>query len=188
LGHASGFSFYPGKNLGALGDGGAVTTDDSVLAETVRDLANYGSSQKYHHERKGVNSRLDEIQAAMLRVKLKYLNSEIKLRTETAKYYLENIKNELVTLPYVETSSVWHLFVIRTAKRESLVKHLAEDGVQTLSHYPVPPQKQGAFVEWDQIKFKISDALHREVLSLPISSVQPVESTKHIVESVNEFS
>ena len=190
LGDASGFSFYPGKNLGALGDGGAVTTNDEELANTIRALGNYGSHKKYENLYKGTNSRLDEIQAAMLRVKLRYLDDEIKHRREIAHYYLENIDNPSITLPTTHyplsaNSHVWHVFVIRTKKREELQKYLSENGIQTLIHYPLPPHRQEAYKEWNDQSYPISEQIHDEVLSLPISGVQSLEDTKKIVNLLN---
>ena len=187
LGDASGFSFYPGKNLGALGDGGAVTTNDEELANAIKALANYGSHKKYENLYKGVNSRLDEMQAALLRVKLRYLDIEINKRQEIANFYLENIKNENIVLPTITTDSVWHLFVIRTAKREELQKYLQENAIQTLIHYPLAPHKQVAYKEWNNQSFPISEQIHDEVLSLPISGVQSLEDTKKIVKVLNDF-
>jgi len=187
LGDASGFSFYPGKNLGALGDGGAVTTNDEELVNTIKALGNYGSHKKYENLYKGINSRLDEMQAAMLRVKLRYLDKEIEKRKEIAKYYLENITNENIILPTITTDSVWHLFVIRTSKREKLQKYLLGNGIQTLIHYPLPPHKQEAYIEWKDEHYPISEQIHNEVLSLPISGVQSLEDTKEIVRVVNDF-
>ena len=189
LGDASGFSFYPGKNLGALGDGGAVTTNDEELANAIKALGNYGSHKKYENLYKGVNSRLDEMQAAMLRVKLKYLDEESNKRREIANYYLENIKNDNLIVPEVraEDNHVWHLFVIRTSKRDELQKYLLDNGVQTLIHYPIPPHKQVAYKEWKNESYPISEQIHDEILSLPISGVQSLEDTKNIVEKLNEF-
>ena len=188
LGDASGFSFYPGKNLGALGDGGAVTTNDAELASTIKALGNYGSHKKYENLYKGVNSRLDEIQAALLRVKLRYLDKEVEKRREIANYYLQNIKNENIILPTLraEDNHVWHLFVIRTSKRDELQKYLLDNGVQTLIHYPIPPHNQNAYKEWNNESYPISEQIHTEVLSLPISGVQNLENTKNIVEKLNE--
>jgi len=186
-GDASGFSFYPGKNLGALGDAGAVTTNDKDLADTIRALGNYGSAKKYENIYKGTNSRLDEIQAAMLRVKIKYLDIEIKKRKEIASYYIKNIKNKNVLLPIIATDSVWHLFVIRTKKREDLIEYFLDNNVQILIHYPIPPHKQKAYKEWNVKSFPISEKIHDEVLSLPISAVQSLEDTKKIVDLINEF-
>ncbi|TLS71840.1 DegT/DnrJ/EryC1/StrS family aminotransferase [Aliarcobacter thereius] len=189
LGDASGFSFYPGKNLGALGDGGAVTTNDEDLANSIKALANYGSHKKYENLYKGTNSRLDEIQAAMLRVKLRYLDDEIEKRREIANYYLENIKNDNIVLPTVRTEDnhVWHLFVIKTSKRDELQKYLLDNNIQTLIHYPVPPHKQVAYKEWNNDSYPISEQIHNEILSLPISGVQNFEDTKKIVKIVNDF-
>ena len=187
LGDACGFSFYPGKNLGALGDGGAVTTNDKVLADTVKALGNYGGSKKYQNSYKGVNSRLDEIQAAMLSVKLKYLDSEIEKRKEVANYYIKNIKNKNITLPIVITNSVWHLFVIRTQRRDGLQEYLLNNGIQTLIHYPIPPHKQGAYAEWNGESYPISEKIHNEILSLPISGVQSLKDTQQIVQVINDF-
>ena len=189
LGDASGFSFYPGKNLGALGDGGAVTTNDEELANTIKALGNYGSHKKYENLYKGVNSRLDEMQAAMLRVKLRYLDKEVEKRREIANYYLENIKNKNIILPVVraESNHVWHLFVIRTSKRDELQKYLLDNGIQTLIHYPIPPHKQNAYKEWKNESYPISEQIHDEVMSLPISGVQSLEDTQNIVKILNDF-
>jgi len=189
LGDVSGFSFYPGKNLGALGDGGAVTTNDEELANTIKALGNYGSYKKYENLYKGVNSRLDEVQAAMLRVKLKYLDNEILKRREIANYYLENIKNDNIILPTVrdEDNHVWHLFVIRTNKRDELQKYLLDNGIQTLIHYPIPPHKQNAYKEWNNESHEISEQIHDDVLSLPISGVQSLEDTKKIIDLINKL-
>lgn len=189
LGDASGFSFYPGKNLGALGDGGAVTTNDEELANTIKALANYGSHKKYENLYKGINSRLDEMQAAMLRVKLRYLDVESTKRREISNYYLKNIKNNSIVLPIVrnEDNHVWHLFVIRTNKRDELQKYLAENGIQTLIHYPIPPHKQNAYKEWNNESYPISEQIHDEVFSLPISGVQSLEDTVKIVNLLNIF-
>ncbi len=188
LGNASGFSFYPGKNLGALGDAGAVTTNDKKLADTIRTLANYGSQKKYENLYKGINSRLDEIQAAMLRVKLKYLDEEIAKRKEIAHYYLNNITNKKIVLPTITTDSVWHLFVIRTKQRDKLQNYLHEYNIQTLIHYPIPPHKQSAYKEWEGQTFPISEQIHYEVLSLPISGIQNIDTTKYIVKVLNAYS
>ena len=189
LGDASGFSFYPGKNLGALGDGGAVTTNDEELANTIKALGNYGSHKKYENLYKGVNSRLDEIQAAMLRVKLRYLDKEIEKRREIANYYLQNIKNDNIILPFVrvEDNHVWHLFVIRTNKRDELQKYLLDNGIQTLIHYPLAPHKQDAYSEWNNESYPISEQIHNEVLSFPIGGVQDLNDTRKIVKIINEY-
>lgn len=189
LGDASGFSFYPGKNLGALGDGGAVTTNDEELANTIKALGNYGSHKKYENLYKGVNSRLDEIQASMLRVKLKYLDNEIEKRREIANYYLENIKNANIILPTVrkKDNHVWHLFVVRTNKRDELQKYLVENGIQTLIHYPIAPHKQNAYKEWNNESYLVSEQIHDEILSLPISGIQSHEDTKKIIKTLNNY-
>ncbi|QIR75446.1 DegT/DnrJ/EryC1/StrS family aminotransferase [Sulfurospirillum diekertiae] len=189
LGDASGFSFYPGKNLGALGDGGAVTTNDDELAQAVRALGNYGSHKKYENLYKGINSRLDEIQAAMMRVKLKYLDDETRKRREVATYYLENIINKNIILPTITCKDhhVWHLFVIRTQKRGELQRYLADNGIQTLIHYPIPPHKQVAYREWNSESYPISEQIHDEVLSLPISGVQSLDDSKLIVKILNDY-
>jgi dTDP-4-amino-4,6-dideoxygalactose transaminase len=189
LGDASGFSFYPGKNLGALGDGGAVTTNDDELAGVIRALGNYGSHKKYENLYQGVNSRLDEMQAAMLRVKLRFLDDEIDKRRKIADYYLQNIKNDTIILPMVRTSDnhVWHLFVIRTHNRDDLQKYLNDNGVQTLIHYPIPPHKQQAYQEWNTKSYPVSEQIHAEVLSLPISGVQSLAETNKIIDILNRF-
>jgi dTDP-4-amino-4,6-dideoxygalactose transaminase len=188
LGDASGFSFYPGKNLGALGDAGAVTTNDQMLADTIRILGNYGSHKKYENLYQGINSRLDEIQAAMLRVKLRWLDAEIVKRKEVSRYYLNHIKNSNVILPTITTDSVWHLFVIRVRKRHELQKHLVDSDIQTLVHYPLPPHKQASYKEWNSASYPVSEKIHAEVLSLPISAVQSLEDTKKITVAINNFS
>lgn len=189
LGDASGFSFYPGKNLGALGDGGAVTTNDKELAEVLRALRNYGSHKKYENLYKGINSRLDEIQAAMLRVKLKYLDEEIEKRRKIAKFYLENIKNPDIVLPFVRKREehVWHLFVIRTENRDKLQKYLYDRGIQTMTHYPIPPHKQKAYKEWKNVSLPITEKIHREVLSIPIYGSLSLDKVKYIVDTINRF-
>lgn len=189
LGDASGFSFYPGKNLGCMGDGGCVTTNDDELATKIRAIANYGSDRKYHHIYKGINSRLDEIQAAVLDVKLPHLDADNARRREIAKYYRENIKNPKITLPqtYSEDAHVWHVFVVRCKEREKLQKYLEENEIQTNIHYPTPPHKQGAYEEWKKESFPISEMLHHEVLSLPISPVMTDDEIKKVVEVVNGY-
>lgn len=190
LGDASGFSFYPGKNLGALGDGGAITTNDEELANAIRAIANYGSHKKYENLYKGVNSRLDEMQAAMLRVKLKFLDKESERRREIATYYQANIKNNKLVLPTarIRDNHVWHVFVIRTAKRDELQKYLLDNDIQTLIHYPIPPHQQVAYVdEWGCESYVISEKIHTEILSLPISGIQSIEDTMKIVTVLNEY-
>lgn len=187
LGNAAGHSFYPGKNLGALGDGGAVTTDDPLLAETVRALANYGSQRKYVFRYKGRNSRLDEIQAAVLDVKLKHLDDDNAKRKDVAKKYIEGIKNPDIILPHVENwdSHVFHIFPIMTKNREALQKYLADNGVQTLIHYPIPSHKQQCYKEWADRIYPVTEKIHAEELSLPISPVQTPEETDRIIHLLN---
>lgn len=192
-GDASGFSFYPGKNLGALGDAGAVTTNNEELAQMLRALRNYGSHEKYKNLVPGVNSRLDEIQAAILDVKLKCLDQEIAHRRKIAQVYLQHIVNPLITLPLAEKNAeeykqhVWHLFVIRTEHREALQKYLAEQGVQTLIHYPIPPHKQQAYKEWNDLSYPVSEQIHAEVMSLPIGPTLSVEEAEKVIQICNNF-
>ena len=189
LGDASAFSFYPSKNLGCLGDGGAVTTNDEELYHKIIALANYGSDKKYHHIYKGVNSRLDELQAGILDVKLKHLDSDNVKRREIAKFYLENIKNEKIILPKVhnENSHVWHIFAIRTSNRDALKSFFEERGIQTLIHYPIPSHKQGAYTEFVKISYPVTEEIHKTILSLPISPVMTKEEVKSVVEAINEY-
>jgi len=181
-GDAAGFSFYPGKNLGALGDAGAVTTDDEDLAKTIRALGNYGSHKKYENLYQGVNSRLDEIQAAMLRVKLRHLDDEIESRRNVAEYYLTHIHNPKIQLPAVgdRENHVWHLFVVRSAVRDELQQHLAEQGVQTLIHYPVPPHQQEAYSEWAGDHYPLTESIHQTVLSLPMGPTLSMEECSQV--------
>jgi dTDP-4-amino-4,6-dideoxygalactose transaminase len=189
LGDAAGFSFYPGKNLGALGDSGAVTTKDVELAKVIRALANYGSAQKYVNQYQGLNSRMDEIQAAFLNVKLKYVDKEIQIRREIAAYYLENIKNDKVILPQVVSNEehVWHLFVIRVNDRDKLQLFLQHKGIQTLIHYPIPPHKQACYPKFKNLKLPLTEQIHDEVLSLPISPVMSMDEINLVCESLNAF-
>jgi len=226
LGHSAGFSFYPGKNLGALGDGGAVTTNDDELAEIVRALGNYGSRQKYVCDYQGLNSRMDEIQAAFLNIKLKYLDAENQRRREIAEYYCNNITNPNIILPVPKIffnpeqgsnnkeqattnreqvtinseprtpnnkqqipkyEHVWHLFVIRTKNRDRLQQHLNYNGIQTIIHYPIPPHKQKAYVKYGILSLPVTERIHNEVLSLPISSVLTDLEVEYIIQIINEF-
>ena len=189
LGDAAGFSFYPGKNLGALGDSGVVTTKDDELARVIRTLANYGSAQKYVNQYQGLNSRMDEIQAAFLNVKLPYVDAEIAKRREVANYYLKHIKNPKIILPNtgLEDEHVWHLFVIRTKNRDSLQKYLSDNGIQTLIHYPMPPHKQVCFKDINSNALPITELIHDEVLSLPISPVMLLTEVVEIVRILNTF-
>ncbi|MDR2769673.1 MAG: DegT/DnrJ/EryC1/StrS family aminotransferase [Puniceicoccales bacterium] len=190
LSDASGFSFYPSKNLGCLGDGGAITTNDESLANKIRALRNYGSHTKYHNVYKGSNSRLDEIQAAILSVKLPHLDNENEKRMAIADYYLNNIINNKITLPSApiqKKSHVWHVFVIRTKEREILQKYLAENNVQTSIHYPIPPHKQKAYKEWNHLSLPITEKIHQEVLSLPMSPVLSLKEVEKIVHVINKW-
>lgn len=189
LGDAAGHSFYPGKNMGALGDSGAVTTDNDQLAETVRALANYGSGEKYVFDYQGLNSRMDEIQAAILNVKLKYIDSDNQYRKSIAKYYLDNISNSNIIVPIISDwdAHVCHLFVVRTKNRDMLLQHLADNGIQALIHYPIPPHKQKAYKEWNTMSFPITEKIHNEVVSLPISQVISEEEAQKVVNAINTF-
>ena len=195
LGDTSGHSFYPGKNLGALGDGGAVTTNDDKLALVIRALANYGSNKKYVNDYQGLNSRLDEIQAAILRVKLKRLDADNQHRREIAQYYIENIKNPAIILPiplslithHSSLSHVWHIFVIRSGQRDRLQQYLTDNNIQTLIHYPIPPHKQLAYAGWNNLNFQITEKIHDEVLSLPISPVLTKSDVEKIVFILNNY-
>lgn len=190
LGHAAAFSFYPGKNLGALGDGGAVSTNDDNLAATIRAIANYGTTEKYINKYKGLNSRLDELQAAVLDEKLKHLDTENTRRREIANYYSAKISNPLITLPQLpvnQNEHVWHLYVIRTANRNRLQQYLTDKGIQTLIHYPVPPHKQEAYKEYNHLSFPVTEAIHNEVLSLPISPVLTNEEINAVTQALNSY-
>jgi dTDP-4-amino-4,6-dideoxygalactose transaminase len=193
-GHASGFSFYPGKNLGALGDAGAVTTNDDELATTIRALGNYGSHKKYENLYQGVNSRLDEMQAAMLRVKLQYLDTETKRRKEIALAYAKDIIHPALSQPITAHSTltslenhIFHLYVVRTAEREALQAHLANTGIQTLIHYPIPPHQQQAYPQWNEKSYPLTEAVHQQVLSLPISPVMTDDQVDAVIAACNSF-
>ena len=190
LGDAAGFSFYPGKNLGALGDAGAVTTNDDDLAKTIRAIANYGSNQKYVNIYKGLNSRLDELQAAVLDVKLKYIDQENEARRVIAKRFITEISNPKIILPENPTDEaehVWHVFVVRCKERDALQNYLTERGIQTIIHYPIPPHQQEAYKELKELSFPITEAMHNEVLSLPISSILTEDEITEIINVVNQF-
>ncbi len=189
LGDACGFSFYPGKNLGALGDGGAITTDDKNLATTIMALRNYGSHKKYENRYRGLNSRLDEMQAAILSVKLKYLDESNKKRGHVAKTYLKEIKNPKITLPKIMPNNqhVWHLFVVRTKEREALQKHLFKNGIQSMIHYPIPPHKQVAYKMFESLNLPITESIHDEVLSLPMHECLSDKDVATIIEVINDF-
>jgi dTDP-4-amino-4,6-dideoxygalactose transaminase len=189
LGDAAGFSFYPAKNLGALGDGGAVTTNNDQLAEAIKCIRNYGSKIKYEHLEKGINSRLDEIQAAFLSIKLKNLDADNQKRREVAQYYLKNITNKAIVLPIVNQPEghVWHVFVVRVEDRQHFQKYLTSHGIQTVIHYPKSPHKQLAYKELGDLWLPISDQIHKEIISLPISQLIEESDLKYIVEKVNKY-
>ena len=189
LSHASAFSFYPGKNLGALGDGGAITTNDDGLAEVLFSMRNYGSKVKYENEIIGVNSRLDELQAAFLNIKLKQLDSENEFRRSMAKRYLSEIKNEKIIMPSWDLSQnhVFHLFVIRTSNRLELQNFLKENGIETMIHYPIPPHKQKALSNWNNLSFPITEKIHDEVLSIPLNSGLKASEIQHIITILNQY-
>ncbi len=192
LGNAAGHSFYPGKNLGALGDAGAVTTNDAEVAETVRALANYGSKKKYVFDYTGRNSRLDEIQAAVLDVKLKYLEEDNEHRKQIARLYIEGIKNPAITLPQTKdyNENVFHLFPIFTEnleKREKLQEYLKQKGIGTVIHYPIPPHKQKCYKAWNEISLPITERIHNTELSLPIGPAITEEQAKYIIDTINSW-
>ena len=190
LGDAAGFSFYPGKNLGCLGDGGAVTTNDDVLATKVRALRNYGSDVKYHFPYRGTNSRLDEIQAAWLRVKLPYLDVDNARRVEIAARYCREMANPLITLPEAPTgrrNNVYHVFPVRVESRGAFQTYLTEKGIQTVIHYPIPPHRQPAYTEWHGLSLPITEKIHDTIISLPISPVMTENEVDVMIETVNNY-
>ncbi len=189
LSNAAAFSFYPGKNLGSLGDAGAITTNDDALAKVLFALRNYGSEQKYYNEFIGVNSRLDELQAAFLTVKLPHLDKENEARKSIVKRYLTEIKNDKITLPYWDGSDnhVFHLFVIRTENRQALQDYLKQNDIETLIHYPVPPHQQKALSQWNSLSFPITEKIHQEVLSLPLSPVMTEEEVGYVIQILNQY-
>lgn len=188
-GDAAAFSFYPGKNLGALGDAGAITTNNDQLNGLIRAIRNYGSHEKYKNDYQGVNSRLDEMQAALLTVKLKYLEKDNQLRREIASEYLSRIDNPLLSLPAISNveQHVWHLFVIKTNKRDALKKYFDEKNIQTLIHYPIPPHKQKAYHSLVDMHLPITEALHQQVLSLPMDPTMSRDAIDAVIESANAF-
>ena len=190
LSDAGAFSFYPGKNLGALGDGGAITTNSEELYKTIKILRNYGSEKKYHNLYKGLNSRLDEIQAAILSVKLQTLDQDNQQRREIAKLYNQNITNPKITLPQIPTdqnSHVWHLYVIRCQNRNELQKHLEQNSIQTMIHYPIPTHKQEAYKELNNLKLSITEDIHEKCLSLPIYPGLSRQDVLKICDTINNF-
>lgn len=189
LSDAAAFSFYPGKNLGALGDAGAITTNDANLAKVLFALRNYGSEQKYYNEFIGVNSRLDELQAAFLTIKLPHLDQENEVRKNIVKRYLAEINNHKITLPFWDHSGnhVFHLFVIRTENRQALQEYLKQNNIETLIHYPVPPHQQKALVPWHSLSFPITEKIHQEVISLPLSPVMTEEEVTYVITILNQY-
>ena len=191
LGDASGFSFYPGKNLGAIGDAGALTTNDKELTETIKALRNYGSHKKYENLYLGINSRLDELQAGLLSVKLRYLDEETNIRRTIAERYNSEIINPKIILPNLpadRNEHAWHLYVIQVDNREDFQQTLVKKGVQTLIHYPIPPHKQKAYKEWNNLSYPLSEKIHRDVVSLPISPVMTANEVSKVIEAVNSLS
>lgn len=189
LGDAAAHSFYPTKNMGAFGDAGAVTTDSLELASLIRTLANYGSSKKYVFDYIGINSRLDEIHAAILNVKLKYIDEDNLYRKKVAKYYIDNIKNDNIVLPTVLDweANVFHIFPIRSKKRNELLKYMNDNGVQAVIHYPIPPHKQKCYSQWNSLSLPVTEQIHDEELSLPMSpAIKPIEF-KRVVELLNDW-
>ena len=193
-GHASGFSFYPGKNLGALGDAGAMTTNDAELAQIVRALGNYGSHKKYENLHQGLNSRLDEMQAALLRVKLQHLDVDTLMRQQIAVAYAQGITNPLVTLPIASSSTaaslqnhVFHLFVVRVKNRAAFQAHLKASGIDTLIHYPIPPHQQQAYCDYQHLSLPLTETIHQEVVSLPMGPTMGMAQVADVVAAVNAF-
>lgn len=189
LGDAAGHSFYPGKNLGAFGDAGAVTTDDQELANVIRAIANYGSTKKYVFKYIGRNSRLDEIQAAILNVKLKYLDEDVAIRKKVAEYYITHITNPRIITPGITDwdNHVFHIFPIRCKDRNELQKYLMDNDVQTIIHYPIPPHKQECYREWNNLSFPITEQIHAEELSLPMSPVITEEEIDIVTDLLNRW-
>lgn len=189
LGDAAGHSFYPGKNLGALGDAGAVTTDDDELASTVRALGNYGSSRKYVFDMKGRNSRIDELQAAVLRIKLKYLEEDNATRRAIAKRYISEIHNPELRLPGSDfcANSVHHIFPVLCKRRDELQRYLTDSSVQTIIHYPIPPHQQLCYAELGDLKLPVTERIHREELSIPLNQTMPKEDVDKVIQLLNDF-
>ena len=189
LGDAAAHSFYPGKNLGAFGDAGAVTTNDTELASVIRALANYGSQKKYVFKYVGMNSRMSEPDAAILDVKLKYLDEDNAKRQQLASYYYEHINNPLVTLPkrIADENNVYHQFPIFCEHRDKLQKYLTDNGIQTLIHYPIPPHKQECYKEWNKRSYPITEKIHAQELSIPMNQVLTKEEAKEVVSKINQF-
>lgn len=187
LGDAAGHSFYPGKNLGALGDAGAVTTDDEELAQLIRAIGNYGSHQKYVHDYQGLNSRIDEMQAAMLDVKLKYLDAENHRRQEIASLYINKVKNPLIRIPQCDRDCVWHIFPVFCERRDLLQQYLRDNDVETQIHYPIPPHRQKCYREWNHLSFPITEQIHAQELSIPCHQALTNEEADRVVDLLNHF-
>ena len=188
LGDAAGHSFYPGKNLGALGDAGAVTTNDEVLARAISSLGNYGSSKKYVFDYQGYNSRIDEIQAAILDIKLKYLDKENARRKEIASLYINKVKNPKILIPNSDDRDcVWHIFPVLCAHRDELQKYLSEHGAETQIHYPIPPHKQKCYSEWSKLSFPITEQIHAQELSIPCNQAMTQKEVDTIIDLLNQF-
>lgn len=187
--NAAGFSFYPGKNLGALGDAGAITTNDDALAEVLFSMRNYGSKVKYENERIGVNSRLDELQAAFLNIKLSHLDAENEFRRQLANRYISEIKNDKIILPHWDGTDnhVFHLFVVRTQNRSALQEYLKSQGIETMIHYPIAPHQQKALAHWNQLSLPITEKIHHEVLSIPMNSTLSEADIQHIIATINQY-
>lgn len=186
LGNAAAHSFYPGKNLGALGDAGAVTTDNDQLATVIRSIANYGSSRKYVFDYQGRNSRIDELQAAVLSVKLKYLDADNARRQTIAAYYINKVKNPAVTLP-TPSNSVYHIFPVLCERRDDLQQYLTDNGVGTMIHYPIPPHRQSCYSDWNGLSLPVTERIHREELSLPCHQAMTKDEADRVVSLVNDF-
>ena len=189
LGDAGGISFYPSKNLGALGDAGAVTTNDDALAHMVRTLANYGSGKKYYNLYRGVNSRLDEMQAGILSVKLRYVDAENEMRRAIARRYRSEVKNAALVLPQAVTEEghVWHIFALRTKERATFIEHMEDCGVETLIHYPVPPHEQPAYSEWNHMSFPITEEIHRTTVSIPLYPSMTDDIVTSVIDACNSY-
>ena len=187
LGDAAGHSFYPGKNLGALGDAGAVTTDDEELAEIIRALGNYGSHQKYVHDYKGCNSRIDELQAAVLDVKLKFLDADNQRRKEIASIYMNKVKNPLIRIPQSDRDCVWHIFPVLSERRDQLQKYLYDQGVETQIHYPIPPHKQKCYSDWNALSLPVTEQIHAQELSIPCHQALSDADANYVADLLNAF-
>jgi dTDP-4-amino-4,6-dideoxygalactose transaminase len=189
LSNGAGFSFYPSKNLGAMGDGGAITTNDDALAKRIKAIRNYGSNEKYVFDYQGYNSRLDEIQAAILSLKLPNLDNENEYRRKIARRYLTEINNPKITLPLNDSieNDAWHLFVIRTEEREKFRTFLSRNGIGTEVHYPIAPHKQLAYKKWQNLSLEITEKIHQQVVSLPLNTVLSDIEISYIIEKVNQF-